>query len=35
VLARAYNEVIGAWHGIVAASREVGHLGEQVDLDLG
>ncbi|PKG93150.1 DUF1156 domain-containing protein [Paraglaciecola sp. MB-3u-78] len=27
--ARAYNELIGSWHGIVAASHEVGHKDEQ------
>lgn len=32
--ARAYNELIGSWHAIVAASHEVGHSREQVGLDL-
>ena len=27
--ARAYNELIGSWHAIVAASHETGHVGEQ------
>jgi putative DNA methylase len=27
--ARAYNELIGSWHAIVAASHETGHSGEQ------
>lgn len=31
--ARAYNELIGAWHAIVAASLEAGHKGEQFSLD--
>jgi putative DNA methylase len=31
--ARAYNELIGSWHAIVAASHEVGHKGEQTGLD--
>lgn len=31
--ARAYNELIGAWPAIVAASLEVGHKGEQMGLD--
>ncbi|MGF1869691.1 DUF1156 domain-containing protein [Photobacterium indicum] len=30
--ARAYNELIGSWHAIVAASLEVGHLGGQTEL---
>jgi putative DNA methylase len=33
--ARAYNELIGSWHGIVSASFEVGHKDEQSKLDLG
>ncbi|ABK45212.1 protein of unknown function DUF1156 [Magnetococcus marinus MC-1] len=33
--ARAYNELITSWHGIAAASHEVGHLGTQCTLDLG
>jgi len=32
--ARAYNELIGSWHAIVAASHETGHTNEQVGLDL-
>lgn len=32
--ARAYNELIAAWHGIVAASHEAGHIGEQSQLEL-
>lgn len=32
--ARAYNELIGAWHAIVAASHEIGHRGVQQDLAL-
>lgn len=32
--ARAYNELIGSWHAIVAASHETGHAGEQVGFDL-
>ncbi|MCA9457673.1 MAG: DUF1156 domain-containing protein, partial [Nitrospira sp.] len=32
--ARAYNELIGSWHAIVAASHEVGHTGEQRVFDL-
>ncbi len=32
--ARAYNELIGAWHAIVTASHEVGHKGESLELDL-
>ena len=31
--ARAYNELIGSWHAIVAASHETGHSGEQQGLD--
>jgi putative DNA methylase len=31
--ARAYNELIGAWNAIVAASLEAGHKGEQFELD--
>ncbi|ENU3987618.1 TPA: DUF1156 domain-containing protein [Enterobacter kobei] len=31
--ARAYNELIDSWHEIVTASNEVGHRGEQHDLD--
>lgn len=31
--ARAYNELIGSWHAIVAASHEAGHAGEQHGLD--
>ena len=32
--ARAYNELIGAWHAIITASHEVGHKGESLELDL-
>ncbi|SFL20764.1 putative DNA methylase [Nitrosomonas aestuarii] len=32
--ARAYNELIGSWHAIVAASHDVGHKGSQAKLDL-
>jgi len=32
--ARAYNELITAWHGIVDASHETGHLGGQVEINL-
>ena len=32
--ARAYNELIGAWHAIVTASHEVGHRGSQAELGL-
>jgi len=32
--ARAYNELIGAWHAIVTASHEVGRKGESLELDL-
>ncbi len=32
--ARAYNELIGSWHAIVAASREVGHRSMQTELGL-
>lgn len=32
--ARAYNELIGAWHAIVSASHEVGHKGSQQELQL-
>jgi putative DNA methylase len=31
--ARAYNELIGSWHAIVAASHEIGHTREQHGLD--
>lgn len=31
--ARAYNELIGSWHAIVAASHVVGHAGEQHGLE--
>lgn len=30
--ARAYNELIGSWHAIVAASHETGHKDTQTDL---
>ncbi len=32
--ARAYNELIGSWHAIVAASHEVSHRGTQTELEL-
>ena len=32
--ARAYNELIAAWHGIVTASHETGHIDSQGDLEL-
>ncbi|MNN42225.1 hypothetical protein D3C81_1563890 [compost metagenome] len=32
--ARAYNELKGAWGGIEYASREVGHVGAQAQLDI-
>lgn len=32
--ARAYNELIGSWHAIVAASHEVSHRGTQSELGL-
>ncbi len=32
--ARAYNELIGSWHAIVAASHEVGHSNEQIGMDI-
>lgn len=32
--ARAYNELIGSWHAIVAASHEVGHSGSQTEFGL-
>ncbi len=32
--ARAYNELIGSWHAIVAASHETGHSGSQAELGL-
>ena len=32
--ARAYNELIGAWHAVVTASHEVGHRGSQTELGL-
>jgi putative DNA methylase len=31
--ARAYNELIGSWNAIVAASHDVGHRGTQIELD--
>lgn len=31
--ARAYNELIGSWHSIVAASHEAGHVDEQIGMD--
>ena len=32
--ARAYNELITAWHAIVAASHDVGHVGSQTELEM-
>lgn len=32
--ARSYNELIGSWHGILAASHEAGHREEQFGLEL-
>jgi len=32
--ARAYNELVGSWHAVVAASHEVGHRGTQSELGL-
>jgi len=32
--ARAYNELIGSWHAIVAASHDVGHRDEQIGMEL-
>jgi putative DNA methylase len=32
--ARAYNELITAWHAIVTASHETGHRGAQMGMDL-
>lgn len=32
--ARAYNELITAWHAIVAASHETGHRGAQLGMEL-
>lgn len=32
--ARAYNELIGSWHAIVAASHDVGRRDEQIGLEL-
>lgn len=32
--ARAYNELITAWHAIVAASHEAGHTGMQLGMDV-
>lgn len=32
--ARAYNELIGAWHAIVSASYETGHVGSQTELEM-
>ena len=31
--ARAYNELIGSWTAIIAASLDAGHKGEQFGLD--
>jgi len=32
--ARAYNELIGAWHAIVTASIDAGHIGTQTELEM-
>ena len=32
--ARAYNELIAAWHAIVAASHDAGHIGSQTELEI-
>jgi len=32
--ARAYNELITAWHAIVAASHDTGHIGSQTELEI-
>jgi len=32
--ARAYNELVGAWHTIVTASHETGHIGEQAGFEI-
>ncbi len=32
--ARAYNELIGAWSGVEAASFEIGHVGTQLEFDM-
>jgi len=32
--ARAYNELISAWHAIVAASHDVGHIGSQEEFEI-
>jgi len=32
--ARSYNELIGSWHNIVAASHDVGHRDSQAEMDL-
>lgn len=32
--ARAYNELIGSWHAIVAASHDTGHRDEQIGLEI-
>jgi putative DNA methylase len=32
--ARAYNELVTAWHAVVAASMDVGHAGSQLGLDV-
>ncbi len=32
--ARAYNELITAWHAIVAASHETGHRGQQMGMEV-
>jgi len=32
--AKAYNELISAWHAIVAASHDTGHVGSQTELEI-
>jgi putative DNA methylase len=32
--ARAYNELVSAWHTIVTASHEAGHIGEQAGFEI-
>ena len=32
--ARAYNELISAWHNIVSASHDAGHTGSQAELEI-
>ena len=32
--ARAYNELISAWHAIVSASHDIGHIGSQEEFEI-